>query len=58
MSHFASHFADTGATATQLRDTIELPRATFYRALNDLVKRGVLLNTGTDKRPFYKLAES
>jgi hypothetical protein len=57
LSHFESHFADTGATPTQLCDTIELPRATFYRALNDLVKRAILLNTGTDKRPFYKLAD-
>ena len=56
LSHFTSHFADTGATSTQLRDSIDLPRATFYRALNDLVKHGALLNTGTDKRPFYKLA--
>jgi len=54
LSHFVSHFADTGATSTQLRDTIDMNRATFYRALNDLVKRGVLVNTGTDKRPFYK----
>lgn len=57
LSHFASHFADTGATATQLRETSELQRATFYRALNDLVNRGDLLNTGTDQRPFYKLAD-
>ncbi len=57
LSHFASHFADTGATATALRDTSDLQRATFYRALNDLVKkRGDLINTGTDQRPFYKLA--
>lgn len=57
LSHFVSHFAGTGATAAQMRDTIELNRATFYRALNDLVKRGDLVNTGTDKRPFYKAAE-
>ena len=29
---------------------------TFYRALSDLVKNGVLVNTGTDKTPFYKKA--
>jgi hypothetical protein len=55
LSHFVSHFADTGATTTALRETSEMTRATFYRALNDLVKRGELVNTGTDKRPFYKL---
>ncbi len=27
---------------------------TFYRALDDLLKRGDLTNTGTDQRPFYK----
>lgn len=57
LSHFVLHFADTGATTTQLRETCDLPRATFYRALNDLVKRGALINTGTDPRPFYKLAD-
>ena len=30
-----------------------LPNATFHRALNDLLKSGVLINTGSDKRPFY-----
>ncbi|TDO16930.1 AAA domain-containing protein [Mycobacterium sp. BK086] len=55
LSHFQSHFAATGATATQLSETCELSRATFFRALNDLTKRGDLINTGTDARPFYKL---
>lgn len=56
LAHFQSHFAATGATATALGDTCGLARATFYRALSDLVKRGDLINTGTDARPFYKLA--
>lgn len=54
LSHFLSHFANTGASAAQLRDTCELTRATFYRALDDVVQRGDLVNTGTDQRPFYK----
>lgn len=57
LSHFVSHFAATGATRTELRESIDLPRATFYRALNDLVKSGQLVNEGTGKRPFYKAAE-
>jgi DNA-binding IclR family transcriptional regulator len=55
LSHFQSHFAATGATGAQLRDTIEIPRATFYRALSDLVEQGKLINTGTKARPFYQL---
>lgn len=57
LSHFQSHFATTGAHASELREVSELPKATFYRALNDLVKRGELVNVGTDKRPFYRLAK-
>lgn len=57
LSHFKSHFAHTGATGTQLRDTCELSRATLYRAIDDLVRSGSLVNNGTDKRPFYKLAD-
>jgi len=56
LSHFESHFAATGASGSQLRDVVDIPKATFYRALSDLVKRGDIVNTGTDKRPFYKLA--
>jgi hypothetical protein len=54
LSLFRSHFAGIGATATQLLSVADMPRSTFFRALTDLVKRGVLVNTGTDKRPFYK----
>jgi hypothetical protein len=56
LSHFVSHFADIGATRADLRDSVDLPRATFYRALNDLVKYGQLINEGTRKRPFYRAA--
>ena len=55
-SHFVSHFADIGATRADLRDSVDLPRATFYRALNDLVRTGELINEGTRKRPFYRAA--
>jgi hypothetical protein len=55
LSHFHSHFAGTGASATQLLKVAEMPESTFYRALSDLRKRGVLINEGTDKRPFYKV---
>ncbi|WP_049807045.1 AAA family ATPase [Pseudofrankia inefficax] len=48
-------FGTTGATGTQLRDVAEMPRTTFYRALNLLVSRGALRNDGTQQRPFYVL---
>jgi hypothetical protein len=57
LSHFVSHFAETGATKADLRDSIDMPRATFYRALNDVLKSGRLINEGSSKRPFYRLAQ-
>ncbi len=56
LSHMRSHFADSGAYTKQLLEVSEMPEATFYRALSDLRKRGDLVNEGSDKRPFYKLA--
>jgi DNA-binding IclR family transcriptional regulator len=32
-----------------------MTKATFYRALSDLLEQGWLINTGTDKRPFYTI---
>jgi AAA domain len=56
LSHFKSHFAITGAYPTHLLEVAAMPKTTFYRALSELRERGDLVNTGTDKRPFYKLA--
>jgi hypothetical protein len=56
LSHYKSHFAGRGAFATQLLESSEMPKTTFYRALSDLLGRGELINDGTDKRPFYKAA--
>ncbi len=56
LSHFQSHFGVGGAYTSQLFDVADMPKATFFRALSDLRKRGDLINTGTDKRPFYKAA--
>jgi hypothetical protein len=53
LSTFVHHFAATGASKAELRLVADMPPATFHRALSDLVTRGVLVNTGTDKRPFY-----
>lgn len=50
-------FGTTGATKTELKTTCGLPTSTFYRALNALVKDGVLIPTGPQSRPVYALAE-
>ncbi|ORA21351.1 AAA family ATPase [Mycobacterium aquaticum] len=56
----SQHFRLSGATPTQLRqlavDEGPMTRATFYRAISDLLESGWLVNTGTDKRPFYWIA--
>jgi hypothetical protein len=53
-STFLHHFSNTGATKAELRKVADMPEGTFYRAIDDLLKRGYLRNDGTDKRPFYK----
>jgi AAA domain len=52
------HFSQTGASKSELRLVADMPPATFHRALQDLLKSGDLVNDGTEKRPFYKAAES
>lgn len=54
MSTFVRHFAATGATKAELRLVADMAPATFHRALTKLVERGDLVNTGTEKRPFFK----
>lgn len=56
LSIFVHHFSTTGASKAELRNVAELPNATFARALDDLVRCGDLVNEGSDKRPFYKVA--
>lgn len=56
LSAFLSHFKVTGASKAELRLVAEMAPSTFHRALSDLVESGRLVNVGTDKRPFYKLA--
>jgi hypothetical protein len=54
MSVFMSGFHSTGASKAELRAVAGMASATFHRALNVLLKAGLLVNTGTDQRPFYK----
>jgi len=54
LSAYMSAFSETGATKADLRKIADMPTASFHRGLNALVEKGELINTGTDKRPFYK----
>lgn len=57
LSSFESSFSSTGATGTQLREVLlDMPKSTFYAALNALITAGSLRNEGTRQRPFYRLA--
>jgi hypothetical protein len=58
LSTFVHHFSSTGATKKELRDIADMTTGTFHRALDDLIKRGDLINEGTDKRPFYRAPDS
>lgn len=50
-------FGTTGASSTDLREVADLPKSTFYRALNSLLARGEVVNLGTEKRPHYRRAK-
>ena len=56
LSTFIHHFVHTGASKADLRKVAEMPDATFFRAISDLLECGDLINDGTEKRPFYKVA--
>jgi AAA domain len=57
----SQHFGSTGASSTELKqvamDEGAMSRSTYYRARDDLLKSGYLINAGTDKRPFYKMSD-
>ena len=62
MSIFMSTFASTGCTKKEWRDACHeagiTSSGTFSRALNKLTSQpGPITNTGTDKRPYYKLGD-
>jgi hypothetical protein len=57
LSTFLTTFSATGATKKELEIASGIARTTFNRAINDAIREGLLVNTGTDKRPFYRLGE-
>jgi hypothetical protein len=54
LSAYRSAFSDTGCTKRKLRIVADMAPATFHRSLNSLLSLGILINTGSDKRPFYR----
>lgn len=56
MSVFMSAFSETGASKADLRAAADMAPASFARALNNLVRDGSIVNTGTDRTPFYRSA--
>jgi hypothetical protein len=62
MSTFVSNFSETGASRAELRkaaaDDGMTSSGAFSRALNDLLRRGALINHGTDQRPFYRTPDT
>jgi AAA domain len=50
-------FGTTGAPGGKLFDVAAVPKTSYYRALNRLVSKGAVINTGTKKRPHYLLPE-
>jgi hypothetical protein len=59
LSHVWDSFSETPpAPASDLREAAGLPKATFYRALNTLVARGLLVKEGSDARPRYRITDA
>ena len=55
MSAFLSAFSESGASKAELRAAADLPPSSFYRAVNHALRDGLLVNDGTEQRPFYHL---
>lgn len=56
---FKEYFQQTGATGKQLHDIAEeqlkIPRSSYYRIRANLLEEKLIINTGSEQRPFYKL---
>lgn len=51
-------FPDITATSKDLIEAAGLAKETYHRARRALMKKGVIVNVGTDKRPAYRLSET
>lgn len=50
-------YSEDGASGAQIRKALDMAESSFSMAKTQLLKDGLLVNTGTDQRPFYKLTE-
>jgi predicted transcriptional regulator len=50
-------FGTDGATKTELRDAADLPRTTYYRAVNELLRRGLINEHKQGRSKIYTLAK-
>ena len=57
LSILRDSFGTTGASSTLLRDATDLPKSTFHRAVNALVTKGLIVNTGSRSRTNYVVAD-
>lgn len=48
----------TGASTSTLIETTKIPKGTIHRPLNTLLREGLIENTGTDKRAWWKLTNA
>ncbi len=46
-------FGTTGASSTVLRETADMSKTTFHRAVNGLVSKGLVINAGSRSRTCY-----
>lgn len=49
-------FGTDGATKTELRDAADLPKTSYYRAVNELVRKGLVLERRGGRSTVYTLA--
>lgn len=56
MSTFVQAFEHSGATKADLRAAVDMSPGSFHRAVNRALQDSLLVNVGTDQRPFYRLA--
>lgn len=56
MSTFVQVFKDSGGTKADLRRAVDMSPGSFHRAVNRALEEGLLVNVGTNQRPFYRLA--
>lgn len=54
VSTFVQAFSESGATKAELRAEAAMSSGSFHRALNRALQQGLLVNVGSEQRPFYR----